>query len=114
MKFRTSKPMFIKASDGRWDDMKQQIKKRGFADSELWDLGYVIASFILPRLKQFRKNLFGIPGYMTEKEWKNILDKMIFSFKELSKEDINISSGNDNKIKEGLHCFAEYFSHLWE
>ena len=57
MKFRASKPMHINAKNGRWGEMKQQIKERGFADSELWSLDYTIASFVLPRLKQFRKKL---------------------------------------------------------
>jgi len=112
MKFRASKPMHINAKNGRWGEMKQQIKERGFADSELWSLDYTIASFVLPRLKQFRKKLCSHPGYLTAEEWDIVLGKMIFSFEQCVKEEIPLDA--PDKFEEGIQLFGQYFRYLWD
>lgn len=84
---------------------KRIRKKRGiytkFKDSETWGLYMVIAQFILPRLKRFKKLNNGVPMSLffdkedkihgddvdwqdrAAKEWDSILDEMIWSFEQI-------------------------------
>ncbi|MEK6883718.1 MAG: hypothetical protein AABY22_29085 [Nanoarchaeota archaeon] len=59
----------------------------GFDYHDCWGLDHSLAKWILPRLKYLRKNLHGHPTGITFKEWKNNLDKMIFSFEYVLNED---------------------------
>jgi hypothetical protein len=90
---------------------KQRIK-RGFDDSETWSFDCTIAKFALPRLKRFKEVNNGSPRDMTEEEWNNIIDEMIYSFEFISKD----ICGNDlelNKVNKGLKLFSKYLMYLW-
>lgn len=83
-----------------WIKCKYQKIRYGVSDDDIFSLYYNIASFILPRLKYFKKKgKVGIPACLlpknyhslgdfeknmvekaSEKEWDNILDEMIFAF----------------------------------
>ena len=41
--------------------------------------------------------------------WHEILDKMIYSFDEILKDD----STDQDKIQEGLELFVKYYMNLW-
>lgn len=68
---------------------KKYLKSKGkyISMSELWDLDYNIAKYLLPRLKAFKKNTMSIPLTLTEEEWDDILDKMIIAFEYILSED---------------------------
>ncbi len=69
---------------------KKQRLERGFDDTELWDLSYTIASFILPRLVEFSKVTNGYPvdGKINSmEEWYAVLDKMIAAFDYIVNEE---------------------------
>lgn len=104
-------------SKERNDQYKKQRIERGFDDSETWNLDATIASFILPRLKRFKVVNRGYPPSLTEEEWNNIIDKMIFSFEYILDDSIDDSPDSRSKkyeqYKEGIKLFAEYFHHLW-
>jgi len=53
--------------------------KNGFHEKESWDLYSYTCAWILPRLKHYRNNLSGHPATLTEQEWNDILDKIIWS-----------------------------------
>lgn len=99
-------------------DDKREIKfskqrlKRGFDDSETWSLYTTIASFIVPRLKRFKKVNNGYPANLTEEEWDTILDKMIFSFENCDHDKLFEKEFYD-KYEEGINLFAKYFMNLW-
>ena len=84
-------------------------------DEELYNLDITIAKFILPRLKEFKNNLFGIPYPLTKEEYNDILDKMVWSFDIISRGDHIIMDDNENdkRVQEGLDLFAKYFRNLW-
>ena len=109
--WRADEPLFCKIGDKHYEKNLNQIKNRGFSDSELWGLDSTIAAFILPRLTHFKKVNNGFPLNLTPESWDQILDKMINAFEIVtSKEGWN----RDNKeVKEGLTLFAEYFRDLW-
>lgn len=97
--------------DERQKKWKKQRKERGFDDTELWSLDCTIISFILPRLKTFRKKLCSHPAYITMEAWDEILDKIINGF-----ELYNIGFPDDEQalqIEVALDLFRKYFHHLW-
>ena len=96
----------------KWE---KQRKKRGFDDTEIWNLDYVIAAFILPRLKRFRKKTYSYPTNLKSlKEWKKKLKKMIIAFELLlKKENYELNEKEQKQLKKGLKLFTKYFTHLW-
>lgn len=94
---------------------RKQRMERGFDDSETWSLDYTIAKFILPRLKRFKEVTNGYPGGLSEEEWDEILDKMIYAFdlKVNYDSDFDWKDGDQKKFDEGIKLFSEWFLHLW-
>lgn len=120
-KWKLTKPLYLNPKDERYAKHRQQLKDRGFADSETWSLDSVICEFILPRLIRFREIHNGYPMGLTDDKWNDILDKMIFAFDwslnceeekyiGLSKSDQKV---NWDRYKDGMQLFTEYFRHLW-
>jgi len=48
------------------------------------------------------------------KQWLDILDKMIYAFEIVAKDDIVEEIKNIDKINEGLALFAKHFFDLWD
>lgn len=93
-----------------------QRRTRGFDDSETWSMDQTLSIHILPRLKRFKQVNNGTPYGLTEEQWNEILDKMIYSFEFASNEDKYFYSHKQweyDKFKEGIKLFAKYFSALW-
>ena len=90
--------------------LRKDLKQNGFDKSECWNLDITIAKFILPRLKYFKENTISYPQVDIGLDgWHEILDKMIYSFDEILKDD----STDQDKIQEGLELFAKYYVNLW-
>lgn len=101
----------------------RQKKKHGiptFKDSEVWDLDIVLAQYILPRLKRFKKvNVNSHPGTLSSlEEWHEIIDKMIWSFERIVNDDwayeTNRRKEQVPRYEEGMQLFAKYFLDLWD
>jgi hypothetical protein len=122
---------------------------RGWDDSQTWNLDYEIAKFIVPRLKRFKEITIGVPCNLpsfnidqrsedadkkAEKEWDDILDKMIKGFEWLLKEDDWVFDSYSDpsltdkakyeeykkrqrlvqkEVTEGLNLFKIYYRNLW-
>ena len=92
---------------------KRMRKKKGLSKittSELMDLDYAIADFILPRLIRFKEKSNSYPSGKTFEEYSEILDKMIWSFNYVVKD---VKGQEDDRYQEGMNLFAEYFRSLW-
>lgn len=105
-----------------------QRRKFGFDEREIWNLDCTIISFIIPRLKVFRKNLVGWPdqNFRSHRDWERAIDKMIEAF-ELHKkrdgvpflwpnptaEDQHKENEEHKKFNEGFELFVKYFHNLW-
>lgn len=115
-----------------------------FSGKEIWDLNEHLAKCIHSGLLQFKNaEREGHPSDITEETWNSYLDKMLFSFKEIStqcmKDPLEIyfaelwDSGEKNltkfkapdeicekskkyykDIREGLELFAKYYLDLWD
>lgn len=106
--------------------MKQRIRKKQLKKlnryvefKEIWNLDITIARFILPRLKEFKKNTNSHPSILTFSKWQEILDKMILSFNLISNETMfDIMTEKESEviektIQEGLDLFRQYYFSLW-
>lgn len=87
-----------------------QRRRKGWDDSDTWNLNYVIVRFVLPRLKRFREISAAYPYQLTPEEWDTILEKMIIAFQALDEDDGDIDW---EMVEEGLDLFRQYFMDLW-
>lgn len=77
-------------SDDRFEGWKQQRIERGFDDTELWNLDGTILSFIIPRLKAFRKEAHGYPGgFNSFEEWISAVDEMIWAMEWYNSDEMH-------------------------
>jgi hypothetical protein len=100
-------PLYLEKDDDRYEYHAKQLEELGFSDSETWGLESVIFSFVLPRLKHFRKLAPNFPMGMTMEEWRTVLDKMIVGI------ELYLKDGWDKNSQEGVDLFFKYFHHLW-
>lgn len=91
-----------------------QIKQRGWDDTELWSLYTTIAKFTLPRLRRFKEITVGCPTSIPDiEQWKFILECMIKAFEFLSEEKDANTDKDYLDIEIGLNYFRQYFTALW-
>lgn len=102
---------------------KRIRKKRGLSKitpEELWGLDVTLAKYILPRLIKFKEiNINSHPqDFSGMKEWHDAIDKMIWSFEKVLKDDWNnvySELGRENmRYLEGMNLFAYHFNDLWD
>lgn len=81
----------------------------------------MIAKFSLPRIKRFKELQNGFPSGIAEKEWDEILDKIILAF-ELIDDDFHGKTNfknaaeirqRDIHIETGVTLFGKHFRQLW-
>lgn len=104
---------------------------KGYDDVDTFDIYYNFIDRYSKILTKFRNSHYGYPIGMTEEEWNNVLDEMIYHLhymdvvtvtKELEKdvpEDWDASSKTINEIMnkhkdEFFKLFSEHFYSLWE
>jgi len=90
-------------------------RKYGHKSIDIYNLDYAVAKFTLPMLKIFREKTFSYPHDLTPKEWKSILDDMIYAFEfKVNEWDIeDYSKVNFDRVKSGFSLFGKYFRDLW-
>ena len=98
-------------NDKRLKRYARQRKKRGFDDTETWNLYVTITNFIVPRLKRFRKTTISHPPNLTMEEWKDILKQMTRGFEEVLKSDEE--DCDHEKTMLALELFSKWYFHLW-
>lgn len=107
---------------------KKQMFGKRFKKRRAWDCYSYLAIHIINELKAFKK--YNVNSYPLEfdsiESWHKIINKMIWSFEEISKDYPNapkLSSLLDDKekynkyrsqIDDGLMLFAKYFENLWD
>lgn len=121
---------------------------RGWADSDTWEFDTYLAKVISGGVKHLRDNKTGFPlmgknmsEEQSRKEWKNILNKIIKTFKtaekisngdifyispeeydkggyiEMVKEiarDVVLTKQESIEYEEGFDLFKKYFHNLWD
>jgi hypothetical protein len=107
---------------------------------DIWNMDHTLALIITPMLKMLKEKKVGIPGYITvseetgeeipfdeaQKNWDEILDKMIWSFEQKLDDDWDAQFHKDgtfdregyikysDKINEGFVLFGKHFNALWD
>ncbi len=89
-----------------------QRRIRGWDDSETWSLDFSLAKLILPRLKRFKELTIGVPASLTEEQWNEYLDDMIFAFEFLADEN-SLPEMVPERVRNGLDLFARWYRNLW-
>lgn len=81
---------------------------------DLYSLDHTLALIIHPALVAYKEKAAGHPGGITQDEWDDILDKMIFAFERYTEDDFIYTNDEDHKkMSEGMKLFAEWYHHLW-
>lgn len=109
----------------------RQREKRGFDDTELWNLDNTLANYILPRLKAFKKDamrLGGIPNAFVEnmqgsnedferyhQNWLDAIQEMIDAFEVFVKDENcwEFDKEKYSKVQNGFELFGKHFMSLW-
>lgn len=91
---------------------KQFKQEHGFDPSEIWSLDINIAKFVYPRLVKFKQDLICVPVDLSEEEWRNILDKIIFAMRVLAIGTDEEFNQFYNKVNEGCELFGKYMLQL--
>ncbi len=108
----------LKECEERKKKLQKDLEENGIDVSETWNLDFTLSHLILPRLEIFRDNLHGYPSNLKSmKEWKKILNKMIYSFKSSINDYENLESDSKKefkKIQEGFDLFGKYYMNLWD
>lgn len=109
-------------------DDRYKPDEEGFIDAEHFSLDYSLSLYIYSQLCYFRDHcMYSYPGFMTQKEWENIINKMIEAFKLQILEDdtwdrlkypnkaerVKASKNRQKKINYGMRLFIKYYNHLW-
>jgi len=94
---------------------KEQRLERGFDDTETWDLDYVFAKFMLPRLKRLMKVSNEIVDWSEDIEDIKKLEKALeLIILEMESDDVCLLTKEQNdEVKEGLEVLPKLFRKLW-
>jgi len=111
--WKLKNPLYLKPADKRYKMYKKQLKTNGFSDTETWNFDYVIASFIIPRLKRFREINNGFPEQLGEKGWNKVLDAMIRGFELQVLDKDNCTDLDYENIEDAWKLLSEYRRDLW-
>ncbi len=77
-------------------------------------LYYDLAQIILPALIEFKEKSISWPGSLeSPQEWDEILDKMIYSFTFICKDEFTADDKEWEKIQEGVELFGKWYRDLW-
>ena len=87
---------------------KRQRAKKGYADSDLWNLDYWFLDIMPRMLKQFRDTtdsapVFSIPGATIDnchEKWREILDRMIFLLEEMDEYKCSYKNPYQEEFEE--------------
>ncbi|PRY33872.1 hypothetical protein CLV58_11921 [Spirosoma oryzae] len=102
-------------SKARLRKYQNQRIKRGYDDTEAWDLGLTVAKFVLPRLKTYKKNSHVFFHELGEEGTEKLLDHMIEAMKlVISRDSRDHDVLADEYMQEGLYLFAKYWVRLWD
>jgi hypothetical protein len=94
---------------------RKQRKKRGFDDTEVWNLHYTMYQFMIPRLERFRDITISFPSAETVESYNEKLNFIIDSFKARYElyEKCDVSIKEEKEIRENADKAAFLLGMLW-
>ena len=108
-----------------WFDRRTQKIKVRIDKWDTWSMDHTLAHIVLPMLVQLKATQHGHPADLTEQEWDEILDEMIWAFKQKCRddwmEDYDYNKWDSEGVKahqermtNGFNLFGKYFESLWD
>lgn len=95
---------------------KEQRKLRGFDDTELWNLDFTIAKFILPRLKRFIECTTAYPPreYSSLEEYKKDLNEIVWYLESVVlSEDYTADEPDSARVEHAKDLIRNLLFTLW-
>ena len=118
---------------------KQKISVR-IDDHDTWSMDHTLAHVIHPMLVQLKATQHGYPNGLTEQEWDDILDEMIWTFEQKCRDnweddfygdyiedpkngsmagsfewiDHDGMKAHQTRMTNGFKLFGKYFENLWD
>lgn len=89
----------MKVSIGRYRKPLRKVRIELIED-DMFSLYNTLAKIIHPCLVKFKESQMGYPHNLSKKKWNEILDKMIWSFSDLSKENMSAPIPSDYGFKD--------------
>lgn len=103
------------------------LTTRGFDNEDLWNLDHTIAVWLLPRLREFKKQTIGIPSNLcidsdgndvdleeASTKWDSILNDIEFALESIANEwEKDIPEEDWERVDKGCKLLGEYFRALW-
>ena len=92
---------------------------------DTWSMDDTLAPIILPMLVQLKETTHGHPADLTEQEWDEILDEMIWAFEQKCRddwmEDYDYNKWDSEGVKahqermtNGFRLFGTHYENLWD
>ena len=102
---------------------KQKISVR-IDPHDTWSMDHTLAHIVLPMLVQLKATQHGHPADLTEQEWDEILDKMIWAFEQKCRDDwmddydyswdSEEAKVHQERMTNGFNLFGKYYENLWD
>ena len=81
---------------------------------DTWSMDCTLAMIIHPMLVQLKATQHGHPANLTEQEWNQILDEMIWAFGHKSKEMDAGDNETQERLTNAFMLFGKYYENLWD
>lgn len=95
-------------SEKRRNELQKELQENGFDSSELWNLDYTIAKFVLPRLKAYIK-----ADPVKDMNYVGLEDTVYALQLIIDKSTLGLVDWDVERYKNGMKVFAEEFHRLW-
>lgn len=116
------KTNWIKQMFGIRDSQKVEVQIDPW---DTWSMDHTLAVIILPMLVQLKATKHGYPSDLTEQEWNDILDEMIWAFEQkcrddwmedydYNKWDSEGANAHQERMSNGFKLFGKYYESLWD
>ncbi len=103
---------------------KQCIKVR-IDRWDTWSMDHTLAPIILPMLVQLKATTHGHPSDLTEEEWNDTLDEMIWAFEQKCRDDwmkdydynnwdSEGANAHQERMTNGFKLFGKFYESLWD
>ena len=107
-----------------WFDRRTQKVSVKIDRWDTWSMDHTLAPIILPMLVQLKATKHGHPADLTEQEWDDILDEMIWAFEQKCRDDwmddydyswdSEEAKAHQERMSNGFILFGKYFENLWD
>ena len=94
-----------------------QRGKRGYADSDIWNLDFFILSWLPEALDQLADTTFSFPGPpWTHESWKTFLKHHAAVMRAVRQREQDLEDTNVDwdEFKKSWRAIGEMFPHLWD